>query len=80
MKAPNFIRGCGTMPYVGDHPGTEFLFLFLFIGAVAGAKGGWYGALVGFLIMALFMLPIYLLGAAGRAKLSDELVQKRGQE
>lgn len=69
------IRGCGELPYVGEHPGTEVLFIFLLMGALAGAKGGWFGVLGGFLIMALFMVPMYLWGAYDRAQMSDGLMK-----
>lgn len=46
-------------------------------GAAAGAqRGGWYGALGGACIMAVFILPMYLYGAYCRAKDSDKISAK----
>jgi hypothetical protein len=67
------MRGCGMLPHVGEHPGTLLLFIFILMGAAAGVKGGWAGALGGASIMAIVFVPMYLYGAYDRAKLSDEL-------
>lgn len=67
------IRGCGTLPHVGEHPGTAILLIFLGLGAVAGLQGGAWGVLGGCALMALVMVPIYLYGAYDRANLSDTL-------
>lgn len=69
------IRGCGELPYVGEHPGTGVLFIMLLMGILAGAKDGWWGALGGFLIMAFFMVPMYLVGAYDRAQMSDRFTK-----
>lgn len=66
-------RGCGKLPHVGEHPGTALAIGLVAMGALAGNKGGWIGALGGMAFMALFILPIYLYGAYDRANLSDEL-------
>ena len=76
MKRSGFrqtIRGCGNLPHVGEHPGTEMLILFIIMGALAGAKGGLTGAIVGALFMGLFLIPVYLYGAYDRANLSDKI-------
>lgn len=71
------IRGCRTLPHVGEHPGTWCVFMFVLIGALAGAeRGGWRGALGGAIVMALFILPIYFYGAYDRAKISDRISAK----
>lgn len=70
------IRGCGNLPYVGEHSGTLFLAMFIGIGCLTGAAHGLYGVMIGGLIMGAFMAPIYLLGAYERAKESDYLVAK----
>lgn len=67
------IRGCGTLPHVGEHPGTVMLVGFIICGALAAAHRGWNGALGGALIMAIGLGPFYLWGAYDRAQLSDEL-------
>lgn len=68
------IRGCGNLPYVGEHPGTMFLAMFIGLGCLTGANHGLFRAMIGGLIMAAFMVPIYLLGAYDRANESDYLV------
>jgi hypothetical protein len=67
------VRGCGALPHVGSHPGTGMLIIFILLGAAAGVRGGWRGALGGAAFMALFMVPMYLYGAYGRANDSDQL-------
>ena len=74
------IRGCGNLPHVGPHPGTETLFLFCALGGVDGAKFGWVGALFGFTATLACFGPIYLWGAYDRAELSDTCeAEKRGE-
>jgi hypothetical protein len=72
MKKISFIgylvRGCGTLPHCGSHPGTPFLIFFALMGAAAGAKGGWFGALVGAGVMLIVFGSCYLVGAYGRSK------------
>jgi len=67
------VRGCGTMPHVGVHPGTGLVVMLILTGAAAGWKGGLVGCLIGAGIMAAGMVPIYLVGAYSRARLSDRL-------
>lgn len=67
--ARQVIRGCGTLPYVGEHPGTPFVAMFIILGAVAG---GW----IGMGMMAAVFLPIHLLGAYDRAEYSDRIEQE----
>lgn len=71
-------RGGTTLPHVGSHPGTGWLFAFILMGAYAGASNGgeWWGALGGAGITALGMVPLYLFGAYDRAQLSDRLVRE----
>lgn len=59
------LRGIGTLPHVGEHPGT----LVLGMSCVAGvcATANWVGGL----IMLLVLGPIYLAGAYYRAEDSD---------
>lgn len=56
------IRGCGTLPHVGSHPGKLFI-LFLIIGFLGGL---WPG-----LVFTCFFGTVYLLGAYNRAQASD---------
>jgi hypothetical protein len=65
------VRGCGTLPHLGDHPRTLVLVVICSLGAVAGG-------LVGAAILAVgFGIP-YLLGAYDRAEYSDQI--ERGEE
>lgn len=63
-------HGCGELPYVGPHPGTIWVIVFLFLGLMAGGLGG-------LLIMAAFILPPYFIGAYERAQLSDRRARRR---
>jgi Na+(H+)/acetate symporter ActP len=72
------IRGCGSLPYMGHHPGTVMLFVFTVIAGLAGVEKG---GIIGFFGGAAFMLigfgPFYLYGAYARAKESDKLMEKK---
>lgn len=68
------IRGCGTLPHVGRHPGNEWMAVFVGAGSLAGSAGGWIGAAVGAGVMLIWLGPIYLRGAYEAAELSDKLV------
>lgn len=70
-------RGCGTLPHVGEHPGTGFLLLLILTGGAACWRGGLVGVLIGAGLMAAVMGPIYLCGAYSRAQLSDRLSRQR---
>lgn len=70
-------RGCGTLPHVGEHPGTVFLLMFIIMGAFAGVRGGIWGVLVGAVAMFVFIGPLYFWGAYDRAQLSDKLEGRR---
>lgn len=68
------IRGVGTLPHVGSHPGTHILFCMMAAGALAGLhSGGAVGVLLGVLFMMAGIGPIYLCGAYDRACHSDML-------
>jgi len=67
------LRGCTSLPHVGEHPGTLIMFIFILMGGFAGAKGGFWGFLGGASFMALFIVPCYLVGAYSRAQYSDQL-------
>lgn len=68
------IRGCTTLPHVGEHPGTGMVLFLIGIGCMIGHQGGqWFGAMVCGLLFAAMFLPMYLYGAYSRAQLSDGL-------
>lgn len=70
----HLVRGCGTLPHCGPHPGTEPLLMMLLFAAAAGAgRAGGFGALAGFLFMFLFMGIPYLIGAYDRSRLDDRI-------
>ncbi len=67
----HLVRGCGTLPHCGEHPGTVFLLGVVLLGAVAGASGGWKGILGGAGIMFATFGPIYLCGAYRRSTFEE---------
>lgn len=67
------LRGCGTLPHCGSHPGTVFLALMVLMGAAAGSKGGAIGMLGGAGVMLAFGGTFYLVGAYNRSKTDEEL-------
>ncbi len=73
------IRGCGTLPHVGEHPGTLYVVALIGAGAYAGAtrSGSVLGALVGAAIVGVVILPMYLYGAYERARISDRMEARR---
>lgn len=75
----HIIRGCGNLKHCGEHPGTPILVGFTLIGAVAGANGGWFGALMGAAAMLAFNGPFYLWGAYDRSRLDEEIERKAGK-
>jgi prepilin signal peptidase PulO-like enzyme (type II secretory pathway) len=76
----HIIRGCGTLPHVGEHPGTLLIVAFLLIGALAGSKGGWQGALLGAGVMAAVFVPMYLYGAYSRSVESEQYENRATKE
>ena len=71
-------RGCGTLPHVGEHPGTAMLFVPVVSGALAGAHAGWIGTVVGAAIMSCVFVPMFLYGAYERAQESDRMTNREG--
>ena len=63
------IQGAGNLPGMGEHPGTVILIGFILMGGIAGLKGGILGFVIGSLVMAVFMLPIWIIGCRDRARL-----------
>lgn len=72
----HLVRGCGTLPHCGEHPGTMWLVMFALMGAMAGAKGGLVGVLGGAGIMLAVFGTVYLVGAYDRSK-TDEHVDRQ---
>ena len=70
------LRGCRDLPGVGPHPGSFYLVVFILMGALAGGRG-YVGAVIGALIMAAIVVPLYLIGAYERAEESDRLEERR---
>lgn len=64
-------RGSGYLEGYGEHPGTLYLFAFILMGGLAGARGGIWGFLGGAVVMAVFMLPMYIYGCVERSKGAD---------
>lgn len=72
--AKQIVRGMGTLPHVGEHPGTRLLLYWIAAGALAGGiKGGFVGILGGAAIMIMGLGPLYLWGAYDRARISDRI-------
>lgn len=68
------VKGCGALPYVGEHPGTgPFAALVLIIGAAGAQRGGWLGLVVGATLALAVFGPMFLYGAYSRANLSDRM-------
>jgi hypothetical protein len=65
----DIVQGAGYLEGFGEHPGTDFLFIFVLMGAIGGAlKGGGLGALAGALAMIVFVGPLWCIGCVGRAR------------
>lgn len=72
------IRGCGSLPHVGEHPGTGLVVIFVTVTGVIGANAsGVLGAVCGALFAAAAFGPAYFHGAYKRAQLSDDIEQHR---
>lgn len=67
-------RGMGTLPHVGDHPGTTFL-LILVVGLSVhgGIVNGFWGAIGGFALPLVVFGPLYVKGSVDRANLCDKI-------
>lgn len=74
------LRGCGTLPHVGEHPGTLHLAALLCAGALGGLNEGWAGAASCAAIVALAIGPLYLYGAYDRANLSDDISAQQKEQ
>ena len=67
------LRGCRSLPGVGPHPGTAPLVIFTLAAALAGAQAGPIQMVLGTAVMLAFFGPLYLIGAADRAAISDRI-------
>jgi hypothetical protein len=65
----NMIQGAGYLEGYGEHPGTLLLLGFILMGGLAGARnGGLRGFLLGAAFVALFTVPVWLVGCVSRAR------------
>ncbi len=63
------IRGLGTLPGYGPHPGVSTVVFLVVMGALAASiRGGWRGAIIGAVGMASWSVPLLLASAYVRAK------------
>lgn len=76
MVLKQIVRGCGYLPYVGRHPGTEFVVAIILIGTLAGARAGYLSAILGTVVTTLVFGSMYLYGAYDRANTSDRIQEK----
>jgi hypothetical protein len=67
------IRGCGTLPHVGSHPGTAILVMFVVFGPLCVTSAGPAAMAMDAGLMILMFGPIYLWGAYDRAWISDKI-------
>jgi hypothetical protein len=73
------VRGCGYVEGYGEHPGTIALLAFALMGAAAGARTGWRGAVFGAVAMLAVFGPMYLSGAYERSRDSERDAQRRSE-
>lgn len=74
----DMVRGMGSLPHVGAHPGTAFCLGMGAIMALACAQtGGLAGLALGLAGWAATILPLFALGARSRARLSDRLERRQ---
>jgi hypothetical protein len=72
----HIVRGCGTLPHCGEHPGMIPLFCCTLLGAAVGAQKGWATALGGAGIMFLIFGSVYLCGAYDRSVMEERMARK----
>ena len=66
-------RGAGYLEGYGDHPGTDFLIVFVLMGGIAGIqRGGIWGFIGGCLVMLLGMGPLWIAGCVSRVRSWDQ--------
>ena len=63
------LRGLGTLPGYGPHPGTSAIAALTAVSSLSGAlSAGLYGAFLGAGVMLIGMGPFYLWGAYERGR------------
>lgn len=81
MKARHFfrqaLRGIGSLPHVGHHPGTAPVLAIILLPGLAFLPHGAWAVMGGITFGAIVFGPIYLCGSYDRAELSDRLERKR---
>jgi hypothetical protein len=70
------IRGCASLPHVGEHPGTPFLIMMIVMGFASGLRRGLFAGVLGGVVMGIVFGSMYLRGAYGRAEISDHLTSQ----
>ena len=84
MKARHFFRqafrGMGSLPHVGEHPGTAYTLAFILLPGLASLPHGAWAVMGGITFGAIVFGPIYLYSSYDRAELSDRLDGKRTME
>lgn len=70
------VRGLGSLPYVGSHPGVPVYFCMVFLSGFAlyTVGGGWTQSLILSGMVAATYGSVLLWGSYDRANLSDSLV------
>lgn len=72
------VRGLGTLPHVGRHPGISSLLFWIAIGSCAGGKSGeLMGVIGGAALMTVGLGPLFLYGAYDRARISDRIEHRQ---
>ena len=75
----DIVQGAGYLEGFGNHPGTDVLVILVAIGALAGIKGGAFGALVGAVVMLSFIGPLWCIGCIGRAREYQQRAKENNQ-
>jgi hypothetical protein len=65
----DIVQGAGYLEGYGHHPGNGILFVMILgCGVAAIERGGLYGFLVGSLVGAVTIGPLWAIGCVGRAR------------
>ena len=72
------LRGLGTLPHSGSHPGIKVLFFIIFATAMSGIpSGGLSGFIGGLVIGCIVYVPILIMGSAARSREDDRFEHRR---